>query len=674
MSSSAELPAVGRARGSANWLSRLPWVLALSVCVLAVLASCTALLGVHRPWVLLPLAVPAVLGTVVVVARLELTRRAGDAPAALALLVVLGAWVAWNLPLVSELLVVGRDASVFTLAAYWLRDNPSSVVDLAGGFGNSEGFSQGPPGVLYTQNTHVVPAAAGAVGWLAGPGGLLGTNLLVGAAAACAVFVAARLVSGPWPALTVAVALLLGLPFLAFSRGLYTEPLTMLFTWLGVALVLALLRSGAGPGWWWLLAGAVLGGAGAVRLDGVLALAGVVPVLGLHLATVDDGRGAPPAAVPTVAVVLLGAAPLVGLGLLDLGLTSPGYLADLRPQALLVLSATLLAAVLAVSLTLLLRGADARRRARAAMRVAAPWSGSLVGLAVLLALLSPFFRVGRWIEAGGSYAASVANQQASQGLEVDGRQTYDEYLWWWPAWYHGWLVVALAAVAIVVLTRRWLSGQDPVFLVVAAALPSLLVYTARASITPDQIWAARRLLPVILPAMLVLTAWHLGRLRARGSASRSVLACALGAAVVLPPVALLDPVAAVVEDGGTRAAVEELCDLTEGAQAVVVVGARSVAGTVRTVCGRRTGVVPRPDSRPEDLLAALHLMDADSGLVVSTQGGAVPWRSGEVPPARVDASRTVWSRELLGAPRTSETVPVRFWVGRVQEDGVVPLG
>jgi hypothetical protein len=41
------------------------------------------------------------------------------------------------------------------------------------------------------------------------------------------------------------------------------------------------------------------------------------------------------------------------------------------------------------------------------------------------------------------------------------------------------------------------------------------------------------------------------------------------------------------------------------------------------------------------------------------------------PPPRIDAERTLWSRSLLGAPRTTEVAPIRIWVGVAQPDGTV---
>jgi hypothetical protein len=644
---------------------RVPWGLALAVAGAALLVQTTALLGVHHPWLVLPLVLVVLVLAGLVAARLPLRGSPADAAAVLVLLPVLAAWVAWNATVVSELFIVGRDASIFTLSAFWLRDNPSSVIDLLGGFGNSEGFSRGE-GVLYSQNTHAVPAFAATVSWVAGTTGLLAANLLVAAGAACAVFVVARLVGGPWPALVVTVALLLGLPFLAFSRAPYTEPLTMLFVWLGTGVLLVAVRARASSPWWW-LAGALLGGAAAVRVDGLLAVVGVVPVLALHLGL--SRRTSSLAVLPTTLRVLGGAAVTTGLGYLDLLETSPDYLRTLREEVTLVTAGGTASVVLALLLAAAVHrpaGAAAARRVAAAL--ATPVT-VVVAVLVGIGVAGPILRDGRWLDPAGPYARSVALRQQLEGLPVDGTRSYDERLWWWLAWYHGWVVVLLAAVALVLVSRRWLTRHTVVFLVVAVVLPSLLVYSVRVSITPDQIWASRRALPVLIPAFLVLTSWQLGRLLRSGPQSRLV-AAAVSAAVVLAPLSLLPGVAGVAEDRGSRAAVEDLCALTEGRQ-VVVTGARSIAGTLRTVCANPVGVLFDAVVDPGEMLAGLHRMGADGAVVVSTQAGSVPWEGGVAPPPRIDAERTLWSRSLLGAPRTTEVAPIRIWVGVAQPDGTV---
>jgi hypothetical protein len=109
---------------------------------------------------------------------------------------------------------------------------------------------------------------------------------------------------------------------------------------------------------------------------------------------------------------------------------------------------------------------------------------------------------------------------------VPSAHSYAEITTYWIAWYLGPILAllglggfALAAARAVI--RRYNFVFVPALLVIAM---TCLVYLIRPSITPDQIWASRRLLPVILPGAAVFAVmaldwigteffdyWHLGK-------------------------------------------------------------------------------------------------------------------------------------------------------------------
>ena len=101
-------------------------------------------------------------------------------------------------------------------------------------------------------------------------------------------------------------------------------------------------------------------------------------------------------------------------------------------------------------------------------------------------------------------------------------------------WYLGGPVLALAAVGAAALTYGCLRGRWPSW-----ALPlltfawSVLVFLYQPSITPDQPWASRRLVPAVEPAFILLAVWAVAwamRPAAAGRGARPGPALAPGSA------------------------------------------------------------------------------------------------------------------------------------------------
>jgi hypothetical protein len=191
-------------------------------------------------------------------------------------------------------------------------------------------------------------------------------------------------------------------------------------------------------------------------------------------------------------------------------------------------------------------------------------SGILEGLTVLVPVavlvgfaIRPSFQVTRG--ATDPYAIRfVASLQRLAGLPVDGRQQYYEQSLNWVIWYVGLPAVLLACLGAALLGRRCLrallrwQGAAP-----AAqfwALPLLVFGWSTVAVLwdpatfPDQPWASRRLVPVVLPGLICLALWMCSRVRLRaaelGAAQVSialVAACALLALAIPAAVTTFDP-------------------------------------------------------------------------------------------------------------------------------------
>lgn len=601
---------------------------------------------------------------------------------AASVVVVLGAvaWAVFNLPYVSQHLFVNRDPSVFTLTALFLVDQGSPVLDPAPGLWAGPGFERGADGLVRSQNSHVVPGIAALVGRVVGSQALLSANLLVGAAVLVAAYTAARRwMPIPW-ALVVPLTLGLGLPFLTVSRGIYTEPTATLFMLAGVtALSAAARRPGVVS---CAVTGLLVGGAGMVRIDGVLVVVAFVPCLALLLLRGGDvqrldlaARGR--RAAGCLAVFVLASALPIAVGATDLlRWSTPSYLdrfLGTLATALVLLGGT---AVVTCGLLLVVGRLGAAWRARwgaVPERAGGRWRWLVVavGAAVLLfTATAPLWLQGTHFDQPGSpYAASVANLQETLGLPVDGTRSYDEYALTSVTWYHGWVAAVLGFVGLTGMAVAGLARRAELLVVPAVLLPLLTLLTVDLGITPDQVWASRRMVMVVIPLLLLAAAWALAQI-GRGPILRRVLAGVLAVALVAAPFSTLQGVVLAPQEAGATEVAGRMCAQV-GDDVVVVVGTtQSIAPSVAVLCD--STVVLRDGVTAADTPELVETYGEDV-VIVTTDRASVGWATEPEAPT-VDARVPVWQRELLQEPQGLTTRRLAVWVGSIDDTGaVVPI-
>ncbi len=211
-------------------------------------------------------------------------------------------------------------------------------------------------------------------------------------------------------------------------------------------------------------------------------------------------------------------------------------------------------AVLTAAVIVALRGRRARQFARKAFARRPlrwlPGLGSLVVIAALAGLAArPYFQKVRGV-LGPAEADFVAHLQRLAGLRVDPARLYSEDTLYWVIWYAGIATVLLAGFGAAVLVRRslraFLTWNDTSRAALNLALPVAIVIGGSAAIlwqpftVPDQPWASRRLVPVVIPGMILFATWAAAWLtrRARDRGAGTVTAAFVGAfcvgAMVLP--------------------------------------------------------------------------------------------------------------------------------------------
>jgi hypothetical protein len=417
----------------------------------------------------------------------------------------------------SQFIIITRDPGAYLQFATWIAGHGSLPIQTTpGAFGGAKGIGYQGFAMYQAGNTVIpqfmagLPIALAAGFWL---GGINAALLLAPFFGAVAVVVfgglAARLVGAGWAPLA-ALVIAVSEPLMFTSRSTYSEPLALILFAGGLSLVIDSLRTGPGtattacatgaaasgsssgrrarvPRWdgarlLALLAGLALGSSLLVRIDSPADALPVIPYLGLLL--VRRQRQATP--------MIIGLAVGWAWGWYDAIFLSFPYVFQTN-RASSVPMVEIIGTVLVVTAV---GYWWLRRRLRAAGTLPRPGEHWLLpGWLPTLLVALPFT-----VLAGFSLRSHVQPGYA--------RAHFIQLALHWVYWYLGGPAIALAAVGAAVLSYGCLRGRWPSW-----ALPlmtfcwGVVLFLSRPGITPDQPWASRRLVPVVLPGFIVLAVW-----------------------------------------------------------------------------------------------------------------------------------------------------------------------
>ena len=263
--------------------------------------------------------------------------------------------------------------------------------------------------------------------------------------------------------------------------------------------------------------------------------------------------------------------------------------------------------LLTVAAVLLARAPRVRRLMSTALaRRTLRWLPGLGSGVVIAALgwlaVRPYVQMVRGV-LGRAAADYVGTLQRTEGLRVDPARLYSEDTLYWVIWYAGIATVLLGGFGAAILIRRCLrallSWQDSSGTGLNWALPLAVTLGGGAAVlwqpftVPDQPWASRRLVPVVIPGLILLATWAAAWLtrRARDRGAGPVTAAVVGAfcvgAMLLPSVSTSFGFS--LSHAGTRGGLRP----TAGGLAQHSVGAHE-ADAVRSLCssiGQSSSVV-----------------------------------------------------------------------------------
>jgi hypothetical protein len=518
---------------------------------------------------------------------------------AAAAVVALG-WFLYNVRYYAQDVYATRDPATYGLAARWLMDHSSLDINsdpqvfglIPHTDAGTAGFRPVAPGTLHIQGNHLLPALASLAGSVFGPTALFQANIAIGAIGLFIFFGLARRIVGEPLALLAMTALAVSMPFLYVSRDAYSEPLMLVFLMGGLALLHRAIESRRLADF--ALAGFVAGCSAMVRVDSYGALLAMI-IAAIAVAAVARAGERRGAGLRAVAVIGGVAAPLL-VGWIDLTEFSRQYYGQLRHYILPQLLA--LFALVAVAPVIAWLGWRPRLRARLA---GTGTRHRIAGCAAVLLVAVFAFLASRplWLQTHlPTPNENLAHMQADSGVAVDGTRTYNEQTVNWLAMYLGWPTVLLAvagyAVLVTALVRRRayaLVGTLAMGLIMSA------IYLWNCQITPDQVWAMRRYIPVIMPLLLVAAAaalralWWWPRPREWGR----LLAIAAGVLMIAVPLSVTQPMARVREEAGQLTQLQAICAAIghDGAVLEVDHSARDGYGqAIRSYCGVPTSALP----------------------------------------------------------------------------------
>ncbi len=511
-------------------------------------------------------------------ADVELSRA--DRNSAIAAVMLSAIFAIWNGINASQHVQINRDGGLYLNAGKWIaRHGTLNLQPFTGPFASyahsttliatSTGMKQQGSHVEF-EISHMLPAVLAEAQNIGGDHLMfLTVPILSGVALLVFYLLAARLLRQPIAALAATVTLALLMPQVSFSRDSTTEiPIqVLLFSALWLLCDRRTLRRPR-PAF---VAGLLLGLVQAMHVDGLAFLVGLPAVFAIiWLHTNRAGR-------TRLKTGFLWAAAGVGVGLalsaLDLLRWDHSYFSVVRANVERLAAVEILAIVAAVGVILFVQRTHffeviQRQRARAASA-----AGALVLIGGFGAwLVRPIIQD---VHARG-VNATVEFVQRINHLPIDGTKRYSQLSVRWISWYVGPITLTIAIIGAAALTFALVRGSLRLPSQIAAFLfaPPALLYIWRPTITPDQIWAARRFLPAVFPATILLVFAVLCALvRApdpRFLGLRRAIAIMLAIATVVFPVLTLRNVSQMTEQRGLLPPIDFACKILGNDSAVVV--------------------------------------------------------------------------------------------------------
>jgi hypothetical protein len=516
--------------------------------------------------------------------------------AATLMLIFVILWGIFNSFYTSQNIYQYRDPSVYNITARWLVDNDSLVIplDTTLSEGTEEEFINQDSGFhpatddssrLYPQGLHLLPAFSASIGRFSNVSYAFKANVIIAAIALLVFYAFMRSFILPRYALLGTITLSFTLPFLYFSRDMYTEPLLLLFVFSGLLTTRFAMTSTSRLVW--MISGMCFGATTLVRADSYFIFIGAVSFVTIYLASASKTKRMK----KLEELLIFGSALVVFsiIGLLDLSQLSKYYFHTLKLQNF-ALVFYLLSAMTAISL----------------MIVALCWRTKLLKKtkklksirtvnAVLFLVPAMIFLVSLVPTIGGRISYEIRDIAAFQSPIIikNTLSSGIENPLNWFVWYLGLPISVLAVLGLLKALKYGMQDKKQYTLLFLGIFLSLLfLYLYDPRITSDHVWASRRFLPIIFPGVVFLSMF--GFQYVQDFLTTNKVRIALNSTVVLM-------IAGSVLSSSnfyifqrthtpSLSQVNGLCDVLPENSSVMLAGTLSLVGvqTIRNYCGVET--------------------------------------------------------------------------------------
>lgn len=511
----------------------------------------------------------------------------------LALLVGVAAWVGVNMVYASETVYVYKDPGIYTTSAKFISQHDNLIIETSDVFGEDpkiNGDSAGYESVrgnldrLYVQAPHLVPVIAGLFARLVGETGVFAANSMLGGVALLSMYGFMRTFIKPrWAVLGVWV-LGMSLPMIYFSRDLYTEPLAMAFilstmTLMGMA-YRQQLRS------LWFFTGLFAAGGLMARADTWIPLAGFI---GVFLLLQLGNKLKQQQIDSNFAWFLLGLGVSGTVAQLDMIVLSYKYFLDTVRWLVPLMTIVLGLFVVGYIFIRLDRRFSIVESVNRFVKRWLPAVGAVAIALVFVVIASrPLWLVSTKQKNNDGYVAYI---QELNGEEIAPKRNYAELSFNWIVWYLGIVVAVLSVAGIAVAVHRHLKGKDlPLLPLTIPFLAMGIFYLLLPGITPDQIWASRRFLPIIFPGFAIFgiffLQWLYENQKARLPKFNGVVLVGVLGLLIVGPLWNTETFIRSKEVAGFRVEIDRICGALFDDSAVLMVGSngRNMTQSLKAYC------------------------------------------------------------------------------------------
>ena len=560
-----------------------------------------ALLIVHayQPLAVVALAAGAAAASAILVARSAERTSAGSRYPAFAAIGVALIFLAITGALHSEHLLVDRDPSVYVNTGRSIAGRHTLTPVVRSGPFENQKFVVSSPGFFQRsdkQDTWFLPMLPVllALGWSAGGYiGFFAVGPLLGALGLLVCYaLSARLIGSRW-ALLVPALLAINPLQTWFARDAYSELVVQVVALGGIWLYLEA-RAAQSPATA-AISGALIGASVLARFDALAIVACLVGFAALEWTRCNDSErpDVMRRVVAVFGVVLVAAALYCSLMTY---VTSRSYLdyhgTSTRPLHYMLFASVVLAAVWIAAHRL--RPGLGRRLAHAR------WPFAIACAFVTAACVWAYV----WRPSDPAAAFSPSSITAA----IPNLHAWTNAHWTWSLrWFVDWFgisAVVLGVLGLLTMGRRALRGDVAATVVVVVAAPLAILYLWKPSVSPDQPWAMRRFLPIVIPGLLIAVAFALRAMsdflrRVRHPRKRMAGFLAIGAltlAIFTQAAVAAAPLIGARAQHGALAAVKKVCNELPDDAAVLVYPAsfldNSMTQTIRGFCEVPTAAAP----------------------------------------------------------------------------------